>query len=87
MNDNEIITLVAYVGISKIRKQILIYIGNDLKYPSQISKDLGFRIQHVSSALKQLKERNLVECVNEDVKVGRLYRSTENGKKVIQKLK
>lgn len=87
MTEDEIIKLVAYVGISKIRTNILKFIGDDLKYPSQIAKELNIRIQHVSTALKELKENGLVECINEEVKVGRLYRTTPKGKEVIKLLK
>lgn len=83
MNEEEIIKIVAYVGISKVRSNILKFIGEDLKYPSQISKELDIRIQHVSTALKELKEKELVECIKEDVKVGRLYITTPKGKQVI----
>ncbi|GLI11552.1 hypothetical protein MARBORIA2_06420 [Methanobrevibacter arboriphilus] len=87
MNEDEIIKIVAYIGISKIRSNILKFIGDDLRYPSQIAKELDIRIQHVSTALKELKEKGLVECINEDVKVGRLYRTTPKGKKVIELIK
>jgi len=87
MHDDDIIKLVAYVGISKVRSNVLNFIGDDLRYPSQIAKELNIRIQHVSTALKELKEKELVECINEDVKVGRLYRTTNNGKQVITLMK
>ena len=86
MKEEEILKLVAYIGISKTRKNVLKSIGNELKYPSQISKEVGIRIQHVSTSLKQLKEKQLVKCINEDVKVGRLYKTTNTGKKVIEYL-
>jgi len=87
MNKEENMKAVAYVGISKIRSNILNSLENDLKYPSQISRELNIRIQHVSTALKELKEKELVECINEDVKVGRLYRTTSKGKQVIELMK
>ena len=78
---------VAYVGISKVRPNVLNYIGEDLKYPSKIAKELDIRIQHVSTVLRELKEKELVECINEDMKVGRLYRTTSKGKQVISLIK
>ncbi|MDR0912676.1 MAG: transcriptional regulator [Methanobrevibacter sp.] len=87
MSEDEIIKIVAYVGISKVRSNILKFIGEDLRYPSQIAKELDIRIQHVSTALKELKGKELVECINEDVKVGRLYRTTNKGKQVIKLIK
>ena len=87
MSKDEVIKIVAYVGISKIRSNVIKFIGEDLRYPSQIAKELDIRIQHVSTALKELKEKELVECINEDVKVGRLYRTTSKGKQVIDMMK
>jgi len=87
MCEDEIIKEVAYVGISKVRSNVLKFLGEDLRYPSQIAKELDIRIQHVSTALKELKEKELVECINEDVKVGRLYRTTNKGKQVINLIK
>jgi len=87
MSKDEVIKIVAYVGISKIRSNVIKFIGEELRYPSQIAKELDIRIQHVSTALKELKEKELVECINEDVKVGRLYRTTSKGKQVIDMIK
>jgi hypothetical protein len=37
----------------------------------------------VSRALRELKERGLVEVVNPDDKTGRIYRRTKRGEKVV----
>lgn len=36
--------------------------------------------------LKELKENNLVKCLNEDTRKGRLYELTELGQNAINKL-
>jgi len=48
--------------------------------PSKISKDTEISIHHVSRYLKQLKEKKLLICLNEDYKQGRLYKITDLGK-------
>lgn len=81
--EKETVNCIAYVKASKYRKDILLNIDDDLKLPSEISKEVNIRINHVSKTLKQLKEANLVECVNEEAKKGRLYQTTEKGKGII----
>ena len=63
MSEDEIIKIVAYVGISKVRSNVLRFVGDDLRYPSQIAKNLNIRIQHVSTALKELKEKNFLNVL------------------------
>ena len=51
--------------------------------PSEISKSVNIRLNHVSMMLTNLKEADLVVCLNEESKRGRLYELTELGKKVV----
>ena len=50
--------------------------------PSQIAKDTGIVQNHISNTLRQLKEHDLVECINTEVRKGRLYRQTDKGEAV-----
>ncbi len=52
--------------------------------PSEIAEKTKIRLNHISNFLKNLKENNLVICLNEEEKRGRLYRITELGKKVVK---
>jgi len=70
---------------SEYRAKILKAIGNDMIMPSEIAKKVGIRLNHVSMFLKELKEKGLVECLNEDTKKGRLYQLTKLGKNAISK--
>ena len=38
---------------------------------------MDLRTNHVSNALKDLKEKNLVVCLNEEAHKGRLYKNTD----------
>ena len=77
---------VEYVGRSKYRSKVLKTLANDTKMPSQIAKDTGIIQNHISNTLRQLKDHDLVECINPEVKKGRLYRLTENGEEIIDKI-
>lgn len=57
-------------------------LDGEVKIPSEIAKDAGIFQNHISNTLRQLKEHELVECINPEVKKGRLYRLTDKGEKV-----
>ncbi len=52
--------------------------------PTEISKETGIVVNHVSNFLKEFKDNKLVNCLNEEDKRGRLYQIAEEGKKVLQ---
>lgn len=41
----------------------------------------------MSKVLKDLKEHEIVECLNEEMRKGRLYRLTEKGLKINEMIK
>ena len=84
MDNDEIFQVVGYVMASEYRTNILKSIGEDIKIPSAIAEDIGLRTNHVSNVLKDLKENNLVVCLNEDARKGRLYKNTELGLEILK---
>jgi len=51
--------------------------------PSQIASDEGVRMTHVSRALQELREKDMVDLlVSDDRKKGRVYGTTEKGSTV-----
>lgn len=87
-NENEkLLSLASWILISSYRKRIMIALGNKLKTPSTLSRESGVRTNHISKVLRELKNKDLVICINEDMHKGRLYQTTELGKKVMQKVK
>ena len=78
---------VDYVKKSQYRSKILKSLSDDVKMPSQIAKDTGIVQNHISNSLRQLKEHELVECINPEVRKGRLYRLTNKGEEVVTSLK
>ena len=75
-----------YVKRSQYRTRVIKSLKDDVKIPSQIAKEAEIYQNHISHTLKQLKEYSLVECINPEVKKGRLYRLTDLGKKVADKI-
>ena len=54
--------------------------------PSQIVKDSNLVQNPISNTLKELKDHDLVECINPEVRKGRLYRLTDTGNEIVKKL-
>ena len=82
--DDEFLKLTSYVKISKYREKTLKSIGNNVKIPTNIAKDSDIRTNHISKVLSELKSKEIVECINEEARKGRLYRLTDTGKKVLE---
>ena len=80
--------IVGYLEVSSARKKTIQAIGNEeYKFPSNISKETGLTSSQVSNALRDLKNKELVICLNESVSKGRLYKCTDLGLKILEKLK
>ncbi|WP_458404290.1 winged helix-turn-helix domain-containing protein [Methanobrevibacter sp.] len=83
---DELLKLTSYVQISKYREKTLKSIGNEVKIPTHIAKDSGIRTNHISKVLSELKSKDIVECINEEARKGRLYRLTDTGKEVLDEI-
>ena len=82
--NDEIFDIVGYVMASQYRCNIIKSIGENIKIPSAIAEDIGLRTNHVSNVLKDLKERDIVICLNEDARKGRLYKNTDLGLEILK---
>ena len=73
-----------YVRASVHRRQILKTLENcNGKMPSTIAKQTQIKPTNISTYLKQLKEKDLIECIKPEVRKGKLYRLTVKGKKIL----
>ena len=59
-------------------------LDGEVKIPSEIAKDAGIFQNHISNTLRQLKEHELVECINPEVKTEMDLRVTEKGKRILE---
>ena len=83
---DEILTEISYVQMSKYRIKVMKALEGEVKIPSVIAKDSGIKTDHISKVLAELKVHELVECINPEVRKGRLYRLTEKGDIIIKNL-
>lgn len=83
---DEMLAEISYVQISQYRTKVMKTLKDDVKMPSQIARDSDIRQNHISKVLAELKARELVECINPEVRKGRLYRHTDKGCQVVKNL-
>lgn len=83
---DEMLTEISYVEISKYRKKVMKSLEGDVKIPTAIANDSGIRTNHISKVLAELKAHELVECINPEVRKGRLYRLTDKGEEIIKEI-
>ena len=83
---DEMLTEISYVQISSYRKRVMKSLEDDVKIPSKIAEDADIRQNHISKVLAELRAHELVECLNPEVRKGRLYRHTEKGDQVVKNL-
>ena len=83
---DEMLTEISYVQISKYREKVMKSLEGEVKIPSQIAKDSDIRVNHISKVLAELKAHELVECINPEVRKGRLYRLTDKGDEIVKNL-
>ena len=75
-----------YVATSTYRVKVLKSLKTDVKMPKQIANDSGILTNHISNVLRQLKEKDIVECINPEVRKGRLYRLSDEGLDILNRL-
>ena len=84
---DELLIEMSYVNISKYRTKVMKSLDGEVLIPSQIAKNSGIRTNHISKVLGELKAHELVECINPEVRKGRLYSLTEKGDELIKNIK
>ena len=75
-----------YVARSTYRVKVLKSLKTDVKMTKQIANDSGILTNHISNVLRQLKEKDIVECINPEVRKGRLYRLSDEGLDILNRL-
>ena len=75
-----------YVKNSQYRMKVIKSLEGNVKIPSEIANDAEIFQNHISNTLRQLKEHKLIECINPEVRKGRLYRLTDRGEKIVNNI-
>ena len=77
---------IGFVKASKYRRKILYNLKNKPKTPKEISKETDLYLSHVSKTLKELLTINLVNCLNPNLRKGKLYTLSDEGREILQKI-
>ena len=85
--EEDIIKTISYIKRSKNRLKVVYIIGDSFKMPSEIAEEMNLRINQISAILSDLKKENIVVCINEEEKTGRLYQLTPEGKEAYNIIK
>ncbi len=73
---------------SNYRYKILTLLSSKFLSPKRISIKTKIAISHVSRALKELEQLNLIKCLtSENIKKGKIYTISENGNKYLNEIK
>ena len=83
LTEQEVWNLIGFIKISPHRIQTLTVLKNSYLMPSEIARLTGMRTTQASSALNDLKRKDLVVCMNESAHKGRIYQHTELGKEIL----
>lgn len=84
---DKIIKLSSYVDASSHRSLVLNDINTSIKTPKTIATETGLRSNYVSKVLRDFKDRDIVVCINEEVRKGKLYELTPLGLKIFDYLR
>lgn len=76
----EYLILKAYVKISSYREKVITALaGVNSLMPMEIAEETGIMKNHISKVLAELKDKDLIQCINPEVRKGKIYRLTSKG--------
>lgn len=75
-----------YVLSSTYRQKIVHLLKEGPKTPKQISMESRLHLSHVSSTLKDLVDMDIVKCLTPDLRKGKFYELTTNGKEIADRI-
>jgi DNA-binding MarR family transcriptional regulator len=52
--------------------------------PSELGRTMKISLTHASKIIRELHSQKLITCLNNELKVGRIYQITLTGKKVLK---
>ena len=84
LSEDKIWELIGFIKVSPTRFKTLKTLNTDFLMPSEIAKLTDLRTTQISNALHDLKEKNLVVCMNENARKGRIYQNTELGLEILE---
>lgn len=78
--------IVGFVKASQIRIDVLRKLDEKPMSPKDLKHELSIHFPQVSLTLKQMCEKNLVECLTSSCSKGKIYAITEAGREILKEL-
>lgn len=79
----EYLKLKAYVCISSYREKVMTTLISSYGLtPTEIANKSQINRNHISKVLKELTNKELIECINPEMRKGKIYKLTSLGRKV-----
>jgi predicted transcriptional regulator len=78
--------LISFVLASDVRREIITRLGESVQTPTNLKKVFNVPISRISSVLKELTEKGLVENLTPDRRKAKMYTLTELGKNVLHEI-
>jgi len=84
LDNNNYLNIISDIKSSKYRKEALkIFMkSEEVKTPSEMSKILGIGVSHTCKILNDLKNHDLIICINEKDKKNKKHEISELGKNI-----
>lgn len=81
--------IIAWLKRGSRRKSVLEFVFkyNHPVSANDVKKELKIAMSQASITLKELKEKNLIDCLNTQDKIGKLYRITKKGREYLENVK
>ena len=76
-----------YVISSNYRKKVILSLTEGPKTPKQIATETNLYLSHVSKTLNELSSSEIVICLNPELKRGRVYELTKDGREIAKQIK
>ena len=73
-----------FIKASKYRKNIILALASRNKTPNDLKSELRMHMTHVSSTLKDLVSKGIVQCLTPDLRKGKIYSLTNAGQELCE---
>ena len=80
--DDETLVLYGYVISSSYRTKSIKALKNGEETPTKIANYADIKVNHSSKVLRELKEKNIAVCINEEERKNRIYKLTSIGQEI-----
>lgn len=84
--DDKILEKAEYVLRTDYRRNAILFLNTGFHTPKEVADRLGIETKHASNILAQLRKNGLAYCATPEMRKGRIYILTDDGKEVFKYL-